>query len=96
MTKVVEDNLPESLKWEIDLFTVPECMPLIKKHFKLERIEEWDYDWAEKAMIQESSPAFNISLNANVSPIPLKYTQKRLERLKKTMLQYPPQAPKAK
>lgn len=95
ITKIVEDNLPESLNWEIDLFTVRECIPLIKKYFKVKRIKDWDTDSAEKAMIQACRPALNSTLSYNSAQLPLKYTKKSLERQRKTMLEFPPIVPKA-
>lgn len=95
MTTLIEDNLPESLNWEIDLFTVQECIPLIKKHLKLELIQEWNYDLAEKAMICESRPAVNSILRVEHLTLPAKYTQKRLERTKRAWALYAPSDPEA-
>lgn len=96
MTTLIEDNLPEALNWEIDLFTVKECIPLIKKHLKGTRIEEWDYDLAEKSMILESHPAVNKTLNWDPSALPEKYTRKRVERTRKAFWKYAPSYSKGK
>ncbi len=97
MTSLIEDNLPESLGWEIDLFTVLECIPLINKHLKVKRIiNECDFDLAEEAMIRESHPAVNRSLNFDGAEMPEKYIRKRLERMRKAFWLYPPSYPKAK
>lgn len=90
MTTLIEDNLPEALNWEIDLFTVKECIPLIKRHLKVERINERNFDLAERAMILESRPAMNMSLNAHPLALPSKYTRKRAKRMRKAFRQYPP------
>ena len=70
---LVEDNLPESLQWEVDFMTVQDC----DKRFNYEARSVIE---AETVLIVELRPALNGSLNRNPMPLPDKYTKGRAER----------------
>lgn len=96
LTKLIEDNLPESLDWQIDLFTVHDCIPLIREHPRPKIINEADIDLAERAMILHSRPAINSMVNSHPAELPEKYVRRRLERIRNTFDSYPPPYPKSK
>lgn len=77
--KLVEDNAPLSYHWSIDLYTIDECVAMIRRHYPKARII--DIDLVESAMILEHSPALNQQINPHPRALPSKYTSKRDTRM---------------
>jgi hypothetical protein len=90
LTPLIEDNIPESLDWQVDLYTVTDCFPFIKEYLAAKVMEEWDVALAEKALIMHSSPAINSTLNYHPTELPERYTRKRLERARSAFSSYLP------
>jgi len=77
--KLVEDNAPLSYLWSIDLYTIDECVPMIRRHYPNAR--GFDIDLVESAMILEHPPALNHQINPHPRALPPKYTTKRDARM---------------
>jgi hypothetical protein len=77
--KLVGDNAPLSYLWSIDLYTIDECVPMIRRHYPNAR--GIDIDLVESAMILEYSPALNQQINPHPRALPSKYTVKRNARM---------------
>ncbi len=95
LTHLIEDNAPESLSWQIDLYTVEECLPFIREHFASKIIDEATIDLAERAMIAYSHPAVNSMVNYHSTKLPERYTRKRVERIRNTFETYLPPEPES-
>jgi hypothetical protein len=84
---LIQDNLPDSMGWQIDLLTVQDCLSQIKKHFPyisesfILKEDNAFIDRAEEAMIRELRPCLNGTWNLNPNPLPDKY--KRPEEAKR-------------
>lgn len=60
----VQDHLPESETWDVELRTFEECVPLMRKHMPHCRvIEKCTLRDAERALMAEFRPRFNVAQN---------------------------------
>ncbi len=73
--RLVEENAPLSYAWSVDLLTLDDCVPFVRKHFP--ESKELDLDLAERATILEYSPPMNEQSNPHPRALPRKYTAKR-------------------
>ena len=80
-----KDYPHEAQGWEIELYTLKECYPLVKKHFGIELQPNEPYDrsleLAELAMIYDCKPSLNVKHNKDASPLPAKYDRMPQHRL---------------
>jgi hypothetical protein len=77
--RLVEDNAPESHKWQIDLLTLDDCKSIVAKHFP--SAQSADVLTIEGAVILEFRPPLNRQSNPNARSLPHKYTQGRESRM---------------
>ena len=56
------NNLPTSMDWEIDMYTVDECSDFVHKHFPYYKM--FDIDIAEISLIREYKPLLNVIHNS--------------------------------
>lgn len=73
--RLVEENVPESKRWLIDLRTVDECEPFVQYHFPA--CKGLDVEIAERSLILQFSPPLNTQSNPHPKVLPLKYTRRR-------------------
>jgi hypothetical protein len=83
---MIKDNLPDSLKWVMEMYTLVECVPVVQIC-----MQSW-YSWyrkeieplnvllrdllintAEQAMIEHYRPCLNVMGNRKPSPLPDRY-----------------------
>ncbi len=78
--KLVDDNLPDSLTWSIDLYSIEECIVFVQRHFT--SAQSADVNLAERSMILEFSPPLNRQFNPEARLLPSKYSQRREKRIR--------------
>jgi len=78
--RLVKDNAPGSHCWHIDLMTLDDCAPFVRRHFSTS--EEMDVRLAEQAMILEYAPPLNRESNPQSRPLPHKYLLRKEARVK--------------
>ena len=78
--RLVEENAPESYSWSIDLRTLDECAPIVRRHFP--HFHGMDIDYAERALMLEFSPALNAQSNPHPCRLPRKYTWRREAKMR--------------
>lgn len=79
------EEKPESLKWQVEIYTVDDCLPFVKKHIMsyITHYTEERYlsqegldgaiDFAEQALIHEHRPCLNVIHNQNATRLPAHY-----------------------
>lgn len=78
--QLVDDNAPESHKWQIDLLTSDDCRSIVAKHFP--SAQSVDVLTIERAVIMEFRPPLNRQSNPNARPLPPRYTHGRESRMR--------------
>lgn len=86
MTQLIQDNVPESMGWQIELYSFGECAKLVEKFYgkikgygSEERWVRW-VELSEKALIKEYRPAVNGTNNEGGTALPEKYLLKQQAR----------------
>jgi hypothetical protein len=73
MGRLVQQNLPESLAWQVELYTIDDCAAEIRRHFPRKHVDSVASDVAEKALILEHRPCLNVVDNNFPQPLPGRY-----------------------
>ena len=73
--RLVDENAPESHKWQIDLLSSDDCMLIVAKHFP--SAKSADALTLERAVIMEFRPPLNRQSNPSARPLPSKYRRGR-------------------
>ena len=73
---------PGSHNWQVDLMTIKDCFPFIKKSHPDAKKARCTVADAESAMISHYGPCLNKMLNRNRRPSPEKYTRYQKEVFK--------------
>jgi len=71
MGRLVDCNAPQSYDWQVDLLTLAECEPLIRRHYPM--FKNWDVSVAEQALIQKHRPCLNVQWNHAPQALPQRY-----------------------
>jgi hypothetical protein len=75
----IEDHLPDSLKWKIQLWTLKDCIKFCKQELT-ERKHLPDIKFIEPLMIQKLSPILNGSYNLKPGKDTTQKSKKEIER----------------
>lgn len=78
--RIVQDNMPESYGWQIDLLTMDDCLPIVARYFPTAKLI--DILTVERAVILEYRPPLNRQSNPNARPLPRKYTRHKESRMR--------------
>lgn len=70
--RFILDNAPRSHKWQVDLLTLEDCAPYVKKYNR--NFQRWDAQLAEIALIKIMRPCLNVHYNDNGRALPKKYS----------------------
>jgi len=77
----IEDHLPDSLNWKIQLWTLEDCIKFCENELP-PNIQHWTIKWVESFMIQKLSPILNVSYNLHPGKDTTPKSKKEIEREK--------------
>jgi hypothetical protein len=77
----IEDHLPDSLNWKIQLWTLNDCVEFCNKELHVNTSEVTIHD-VEPIMIRKLSPALNVTYNLNPGKDTTPKSKKEVEREK--------------
>lgn len=69
--RLILDNKPESLSWQVDLMSMSDCEPYIKHYWP--NFKHYDGKDAERAMIWHYRPYLNVLYNPEYRKMPAHY-----------------------
>jgi hypothetical protein len=72
----IQENMPTSQAWQVELYTLAELAPYVERDYGL-ALPRYDLSIAEASMIRLHKPCFNFTHNPNPQPLPAKYTHVR-------------------
>jgi hypothetical protein len=75
----IEDHLPDSLKWTIQLWSMTDCLEFCREELPTD-LPEITIHYLEPIMIRKLSPALNVTLNLNPGRDTTPKSKKELER----------------
>jgi predicted GIY-YIG superfamily endonuclease len=86
--KVINTNMPDSLSWIFEMYTLEDCLPLVRQYQQyslvfykeiLQETQRIQYktiaDIAEEVMIEHYKPCLNVLANLSRSQLPEKYVK---------------------
>ena len=83
----IEDHLPDSLRWRIQLWTLDDCIQLCRQELPLDTSGMTIRD-VEPIMIQKLSPALNVTFNLNPGGDTTPLSKKEIEQEEKLDQRY--------
>jgi len=73
---LIREHRPESGGWRVDMFTLCDCEPLIRRWFP--HRETLDIEHAERALIRELRPCLNAIDNPGQARVPERYSEQSM------------------